>query len=90
MRDERAEDLGEVRARAREAVETFETQATEILELAKRIEDLTDGTRHDPALQPGTDRGQGQQAQARKAFDVRARQVRSVEALRTLRRELKD
>lgn len=90
MSDERAEDLGEVRTRAREAVETFEAQAAEILELAKRIEDLTDGTRDDPALQPGTDRGQGQQAQARKAFDVRAQQVRSVEAVRTLRHELRN
>ena len=44
----------------------------------------TDG-RDDSTLQPGTDRGQDKQTQAREAFDVRAGEVRSLEAACTVR-----
>ncbi len=44
MSDERAEELGEVHARAREAAEALEAQASKMLELTKQIEGLTGGT----------------------------------------------
>ncbi len=44
MNAERAEELGEVRARAREAAEALEARAADVKELTKRIEDLTEGT----------------------------------------------
>src|ERR671911_2629744 len=47
------------------------------------------GSRDDAALQPGTNRGKGKQAQARQALDVRAREVRSAAPARALRSELK-
>src|SRR5215212_12165801 len=43
------------------------------------------GGRDNSTLQPGTDRGQDKQAQAREAFDVRAGEVRSVKAACTVR-----
>lgn len=44
MSDEWEEELGEVRARAREASEALEARAGEALQLTKRIEELNDGT----------------------------------------------
>lgn len=43
MSDERAEELGKVRAGAREAAEALEARAAEALELTKKIENLTGG-----------------------------------------------
>ncbi len=65
MSEERAEDLGEVRARAVRASEALEAQAAEVLELAKRIEELTNGT---PGWYPGM--------RARVEADETVRQVR--------------
>ncbi len=70
-------------------------EASEIAELKAFAVKLLQGYGHggdrdDPALQPGTDRGQGQQAQACEAFNLWARKVRSVEAARALRGELRD
>jgi hypothetical protein len=48
--DERRRELLEIRGRAREAAEALEARAAEVLELTKRIEDLTDGT---PGWYPG-------------------------------------
>ncbi len=50
MDDERRRELLEIHARAREAAEALEAQAAEVLELAKRIEELTEGT---PGWYPG-------------------------------------
>ncbi len=44
MSAEQAGDLGEVRARTRETVEAMQAQASEALELTRRIEKLTGGT----------------------------------------------
>ena len=44
MSSEQAGDLGKVRARTQETVEAMEAQASEVLELARRIETLTGGT----------------------------------------------
>ena len=44
MSEEQAENLGEVRARAREVAEALEGRAAEALELTERIEALTGGT----------------------------------------------
>ncbi len=44
MSEEPGEELGEVRAKALEASGELEARAAEVLELAKRIEELTDGT----------------------------------------------
>ncbi len=43
MSKERAEELGKVRARALEASVELEARANEVLVLAKRIEELTNG-----------------------------------------------
>ncbi len=44
MSAEQAGDLGEVRARTRETVEAMQAQASEALELTRRIGKLTGGT----------------------------------------------
>ncbi len=44
MSEEQAEELGEIRARAREAAEALERRSVEVLELTRRIETLTGGT----------------------------------------------
>lgn len=44
MSEERAEELGEVRARALKASRKLEVRAAEVLELTERIEALTGGT----------------------------------------------
>lgn len=50
MSGEQAEELGEVRARAREAAEVLEAQAAEVMGFAKRIEEPTGST---PEWYPG-------------------------------------
>lgn len=50
MSEEGADELGEVRTRVLEASRELEAQASEVLELGKRIEELTDGT---PGWYPG-------------------------------------
>ena len=44
MDDEWRRELLEIRGRALEASEALEVQAAEVLDLTKRIEELTDGT----------------------------------------------
>lgn len=62
MSEERGEELGEVRAKALEASGELEARAAEVLELAKRIEELTDGT---PGWYPGMkDEGGGSRGAA--------------------------
>ena len=72
MSDERAEKLGEVRARALEASEAMEVQAAEVLDLTKRIEELTDGT---PGWYPGM-RTRVEAAEARRQAHVLVRTLR--------------
>lgn len=44
MDDERRSELRETHGKAHEAAEDLKAQAAEVLELVKRIEELTDGT----------------------------------------------
>ncbi len=74
MSDEREEELGEVRASAREASEALEARAGEVLRLTERIQELTDGT-------PGWYRGMRTRVEAAEALRQARVFVRTLEDL---------
>ena len=74
MSDEREEELGEVRARAREASEALEARAVEALQLARRIQELTNGT-------PGWYRGMRTRVEAAEVLRQARVFVRTLEDL---------